>query len=167
VSMDMYVYGYVCLWIYMSMDMCVYEYLCHTPKKGGGGGCDSVSQGEGGVLTPFPVHFAHTFIRARAHTHTHTHTNTHTHTYTRCVSGAGAAATTSYQKRVEHDSLVSQPIFRETYQRLKASHKHWAKHWPEKTDPQKFVFEETGIAAYLVWKFLKSAWRRRRRFITC
>ena len=57
---------------------------------------------------------------------------------------------TSYEKRVQLDVLVDQQEFRLEYQRMKNLYKHWAKNWPERTDPQKFVFEETGIAAYLV-----------------
>jgi hypothetical protein len=70
--------------------------------------------------------------------------------WARCVQGVGASTRTCYQKRVTHDSLVEQAEFRREYQQLKDQHKHWAKEWPEKTDPQKFVFEETGIAAYLI-----------------
>ena len=62
----------------------------------------------------------------------------------------GQGVGTSYQKRVAHDGLVEEHAFRLEYQRMKKEHKHWAKQWPEKTDPQKFVFEETGIAAYLI-----------------
>eukprot|EP00960_Hanusia_phi_P058696 763954-Hanusia_phi.AAC.5 len=64
---------------------------------------------------------------------------------------------TSYEKRVQLDVLVDQQKFRSEYQRMKNLYKHWAKDWPERTDPQKFVFEETGIAAYLValWKSRK------------
>ncbi len=57
---------------------------------------------------------------------------------------------TGYKKRVNHDRLVSRDDYYAVYESLKERHMHWAKEWTEKTDPTKFVFEDIGIAAYLI-----------------
>jgi tRNASer (uridine44-2'-O)-methyltransferase len=60
-----------------------------------------------------------------------------------------------YQKRVHHDQIVSQKSFQDTYSKLKAKHSKWLLDaWVEVTDPLKHVFEDLGIAAFLIelWK---------------
>jgi tRNASer (uridine44-2'-O)-methyltransferase len=60
-----------------------------------------------------------------------------------------------YQKRVHHDQIISQKRFQDTYSRLKAKHAKWLMDaWAEVTDPLKHVFEDLGIAAFLIelWK---------------
>ncbi|KAF2753520.1 DUF1613-domain-containing protein [Pseudovirgaria hyperparasitica] len=66
---------------------------------------------------------------------------------------AGRAA--GYVKRVHHDQVVPQKDFQDTYTRLKLKYaKDLVKDWVEKTDPAKHVFEDLGIAAFLIelWK---------------
>ncbi|KAI8055935.1 hypothetical protein BDF22DRAFT_672965 [Syncephalis plumigaleata] len=56
-----------------------------------------------------------------------------------------------YQKRSHHDQLVSKETYLAEYARVKARHAHyWIEHWPEKTDPGKFVFEDIAIATWLL-----------------
>ena len=56
-----------------------------------------------------------------------------------------------YKKRVHHDQLVSQKRFQDTYSRLKAQYaKNVIAAWVESTDPVKHVFEDLGIAAFLI-----------------
>jgi tRNASer (uridine44-2'-O)-methyltransferase len=60
-----------------------------------------------------------------------------------------------YQKRVQLDQIISQKRFQDTYTRLKAKHAKWLMDaWAEVTDPLKHVFEDLGIAAFLIelWK---------------
>jgi tRNASer (uridine44-2'-O)-methyltransferase len=60
-----------------------------------------------------------------------------------------------YTKRVHHDLIVPQIAFQNTYTRLKATYaKTLIKDWAEQTDPTKHVFEDLGIAAFLIelWK---------------
>ncbi|XP_054855868.1 probable tRNA (uracil-O(2)-)-methyltransferase [Eublepharis macularius] len=47
-------------------------------------------------------------------------------------------------------SLVSVDRYNNTYQNLKEKYKEIVKVWPEVTDPQKFVYEDVAIAAYLL-----------------
>ncbi|XP_037385452.1 probable tRNA (uracil-O(2)-)-methyltransferase [Talpa occidentalis] len=47
-------------------------------------------------------------------------------------------------------SLISMAKYSSTYQELKAKYKDLVKVWPEVTDPEKFVFEDVAIAAYLL-----------------
>lgn len=55
------------------------------------------------------------------------------------------------QRRVPFDVLVPEAMYRRRYNRLKEVYgKPWVEKWPEQTDPQKFVYEEVGIAAYLL-----------------
>lgn len=63
----------------------------------------------------------------------------------------GESAT--YEKRVQHDQLVDPLVFYAKYQALKQKHKHWVDSWEEATDPQKFVFEDIGIAAFCICLF--------------
>ncbi|KAF2425813.1 DUF1613-domain-containing protein [Tothia fuscella] len=63
--------------------------------------------------------------------------------------GTGQAA--GYEKRVHHDIIVPQAAFQNTYTRLKAKYaKDLIGQWVEQTDPEKHVFEDLGIAAFLI-----------------
>ena len=63
--------------------------------------------------------------------------------------GHGTAA--GYIKRVHHDVLMPQARYQDTYTRLKAVHaKRLLDSWVETTDPGKHVFEDLGIAAFLI-----------------
>ncbi|KAF2458143.1 hypothetical protein BDY21DRAFT_284143 [Lineolata rhizophorae] len=67
--------------------------------------------------------------------------------------GRGRAA--GYRKRVHHDVVVPQAPFQDTYTALKLKYaKRLIKDWVEQTDPAKHVFEDLGIAAFLIelWK---------------
>ena len=60
-----------------------------------------------------------------------------------------------YIKKVHHDQLVSQKRVQDTYTELKRIHaKRLCDNWVEKTEPSKHVFEDLGIAAFLIelWK---------------
>lgn len=66
---------------------------------------------------------------------------------------AGRAA--GYVKRVHHDQVVPQKAFQDTYTYLKLKYaKDLVKNWAEQTDPTKHVFEDLGIAAFMIelWK---------------
>ncbi|KAG0248354.1 tRNA methyltransferase 44 [Mortierella polycephala] len=55
------------------------------------------------------------------------------------------------KSRVEHDVLVPKELYQKTYARLKEKHaQKWVQSWAEKTDAQKFVFEDIAIASWLV-----------------
>ncbi|EME87380.1 uncharacterized protein MYCFIDRAFT_97816, partial [Pseudocercospora fijiensis CIRAD86] len=59
-----------------------------------------------------------------------------------------------YEKRVHLDRILSQKRYQDTYARLKAKYgKKISEKWVEVTDPGKHVFEDIGIAAFLmeVW----------------
>lgn len=63
--------------------------------------------------------------------------------------GQGKAA--GYVKRVHHDVVLPQAAVQNTYARLKAKHgKVLCEQWVETTDPTKHVFEDLGIAAFLI-----------------
>lgn len=56
-----------------------------------------------------------------------------------------------YRKRVHHDLIIPQQKFQDTYTRLKRVHaKPLVDNWQEVTDPSKHVFEDLGIAAFLI-----------------
>ncbi|KAI4761715.1 DUF1613-domain-containing protein [Aureobasidium sp. EXF-3400] len=62
-----------------------------------------------------------------------------------------------YQKRVHHDLVVPQKTFQETYARLKSTYaRSLIDGWAEVTDPAKHVFEDLGIASFLIelWKVM-------------
>lgn len=70
-----------------------------------------------------------------------------------CKHGQGQM--TGYTKRVQHDQLVSQQRVQDKYTELKEKHaKRLCDRWVEKTEPSKHVFEDLGIAAFLIemWK---------------
>lgn len=63
--------------------------------------------------------------------------------------GEGRAA--GYVKRVHHDVILPQATVQDTYTRLKAKYaKAIINSWVEDTDPTKHVFEDLGIAAFLI-----------------
>ncbi|KAG0042861.1 tRNA methyltransferase 44 [Gryganskiella cystojenkinii] len=68
----------------------------------------------------------------------------------------GVNTTKGFTKsRVQHDIMVPKEMYMSTYARLKEKYaQKWVESWPEKTDARKFVFEDIGIAAWLValWK---------------
>lgn len=56
-----------------------------------------------------------------------------------------------YQKRVHHDVVVPRKIFQDTYAYLKGEYaKELIDNWVEQTPAQKHVFEDLGIAAFLI-----------------
>ncbi|KAF5335627.1 hypothetical protein D9758_014800 [Tetrapyrgos nigripes] len=66
----------------------------------------------------------------------------------------GWGAMTNYQKRVQHDVLVSRERYQDLYLIMRERHKGLVDTWKEVTDPLKHVFEDIGIATYLIllWK---------------
>ncbi len=67
----------------------------------------------------------------------------------------GQGALNGYTKRVHHDQIISQQRVQDTYTRLKTVHaERLCDHWAEQTDSSKHVFEDLGIAAFLIelWK---------------
>ncbi|MCJ1256095.1 tRNA(Ser) Um(44) 2'-O-methyltransferase [Lignoscripta atroalba] len=67
----------------------------------------------------------------------------------------GQGSLVGYQKRVHHDQLISQQRVQDTYTELKRKHaKRLCDSWVEQTEPSKHVFEDLGIAAFLIelWK---------------
>ncbi|KAF9458395.1 hypothetical protein BDZ94DRAFT_1325565 [Collybia nuda] len=66
----------------------------------------------------------------------------------------GWGAVTNYKKRVIHDYLVPRDTYQDLYLIMRERHKHLVDTWQEVTDPLKHVFEDIGIATYLMllWK---------------
>ncbi|KAL6721922.1 tRNA(Ser) Um(44) 2'-O-methyltransferase [Lecanora helva] len=67
----------------------------------------------------------------------------------------GQGQLAGYKKRVHHDQLISQSRVQDRYTDLKEKHaKRLCDRWVEKTEPSKHVFEDLGIAAFLIelWK---------------
>ncbi|KAK6432704.1 tRNA(Ser) Um(44) 2'-O-methyltransferase [Oleoguttula sp. CCFEE 5521] len=63
----------------------------------------------------------------------------------------GEGQLTGYEKRVHHDQIIPQKRYQDTYARLKAKYgKQLTTSWVEVTDPVKHVFEDIGIAAFLI-----------------
>ena len=72
----------------------------------------------------------------------------------------GQGNLTGYTKRVHHDQMVSQQRVQNTYTELKQRHaQRLCDRWVEKTEPSKHVFEDLGIAAFLIelWKNMYGA----------
>ncbi|KAF9473926.1 DUF1613-domain-containing protein [Pholiota conissans] len=71
----------------------------------------------------------------------------------------GWGAVTNYKKRVNHDCLVPRDEYQDLYLIMRERHKHLVDTWKEVTDPLKHVFEDIGIATYLMlfWKITFSA----------
>jgi len=69
----------------------------------------------------------------------------------RVVHKHGNGRRDGYVKRVHHDRIIPQARFQDTYARLKTKYaKEFIKDWVEQTDPTKHVFEDLGIAAFLI-----------------
>ena len=67
----------------------------------------------------------------------------------------GTGNMAGYQKRVHHDQIIEQKRVQDTFAELKRKHVHrLINNWVEKTDPAKQVFEQIGIASFLIelWK---------------
>ena len=67
----------------------------------------------------------------------------------------GQGLLAGYQKRVNHDQILSQQRVQNKYTELKERHSARLRdRWVEKTKPSKHVFEDLGIAAFLIelWK---------------
>lgn len=67
----------------------------------------------------------------------------------------GQGTLAGYTKRVHHNQLISQQRVQDTYTELKLRHADRLRdNWVEQTEPSKHVFEELGIAAFLIelWK---------------
>ncbi|RFU32604.1 hypothetical protein B7463_g3716, partial [Scytalidium lignicola] len=63
----------------------------------------------------------------------------------------GEGSVAGYVKRVHHDVILPQATVQNTYSRLKAKYaKGVIDSWVETTDPTKHVFEDLGIAAFLI-----------------
>lgn len=63
----------------------------------------------------------------------------------------GQGKLAGYQKRVHHDQIISQQRVQDTYTDLKKRHaKRLCDNWIEQTEPSKHVFEDLGIAAFLM-----------------
>ncbi|KAI0375354.1 DUF1613-domain-containing protein [Pilatotrama ljubarskyi] len=66
----------------------------------------------------------------------------------------GWGAVTNYKKRVVHDCIVAREAYQDLYLIMRERHKHLVNDWQEVTDPLKHVFEDIGIATFLMllWK---------------
>ncbi|KAI9808469.1 MAG: tRNA(Ser) Um(44) 2'-O-methyltransferase [Phylliscum demangeonii] len=67
----------------------------------------------------------------------------------------GQGTLAGYVKRVQHDTIIPQARYQNTYTALKARHaKRLLANWAEATDGAKHAFEDLGIAAFLteVWR---------------
>ncbi|KAM0245755.1 hypothetical protein ACHAQJ_010472 [Trichoderma viride] len=63
----------------------------------------------------------------------------------------GHGAVEGYVKRVNHDVVIPQDRFQNRYALLKSKYaRQMVDSWAEKTDPTKHVFEDLGIAAFLI-----------------
>lgn len=63
----------------------------------------------------------------------------------------GTGQKAGYEKRVNHDLVVPQQVFQDTYAMLKKKYaRELITSWVETTDPTKHVFEDLGIAAFLI-----------------
>lgn len=63
----------------------------------------------------------------------------------------GHNALNGYTKRVHHDAVIPQPRFQDRYSALKDKYaRSLMLSWAETTDPKKHVFEDLGIAAFLI-----------------
>ncbi|KAL7917730.1 hypothetical protein ACQKWADRAFT_305987 [Trichoderma austrokoningii] len=63
----------------------------------------------------------------------------------------GHGAVRGYVKRVNHDLVIPQDRFQNRYAQLKSKYaRQMVDSWAEKTDPSKHVFEDLGIAAFLI-----------------
>lgn len=73
--------------------------------------------------------------------------------------GVGMAAPIQYEKRVHHDTIVPREDYQDLYLQLKKKYTWVVDRWRESTDPVKHVFEDIGIATFLIclWRDLYKA----------
>ncbi|KAJ6536702.1 hypothetical protein DFH09DRAFT_1249794 [Mycena vulgaris] len=66
----------------------------------------------------------------------------------------GWGALTNYKKRVQHDCIVPREPYQDLYLIMRERFKGLVDTWVESTDPLKHVFEDIGIATFLIllWK---------------
>ncbi|KAI8980663.1 DUF1613-domain-containing protein [Trametes punicea] len=66
----------------------------------------------------------------------------------------GWGAVTNYKKRIHHDCIIPREAYQDLYLVMRERHKHLVNEWREVTDPLKHVFEDIGIATFLMllWK---------------
>jgi len=71
----------------------------------------------------------------------------------------GWGAMTNYKKRVLHDCIIPREPYQDLYLVMRERHKHLVNTWQESTDPLKHVFEDIGIATFLMllWKEMYSS----------
>ena len=69
-----------------------------------------------------------------------------------------------YQKRVVHDMIVPRNEFNIQYSKLKEKYSCWVDKWTETTNPIKFVFEDIGIAAFLIALWNQTKLKHNRKF---
>ncbi|KAJ3555548.1 hypothetical protein NM688_g2512 [Phlebia brevispora] len=62
----------------------------------------------------------------------------------------GWGAMIHYKKRVIHDCIVPREPYQDLYLVMRERHKHLVNEWHEVTDPLKHVFEDIGIATFLM-----------------
>ena len=63
----------------------------------------------------------------------------------------GHSDAAGFVKRVQHDVVVPQARFQDRYTQLKVKYaRNLVQNWSETTDPEKHVFEDLGIAAFLI-----------------
>ncbi|KAF3807641.1 tRNA (uracil-O(2)-)-methyltransferase [Colletotrichum gloeosporioides] len=63
----------------------------------------------------------------------------------------GQGRVAGYKKRVHHDVVIPQARFQDRYAELKLKYaRDLVESWAETTDPSKHVFEDLGIAAFLI-----------------
>lgn len=63
----------------------------------------------------------------------------------------GQGSSRGYVKRVHHDMVIPQARFQDRYRQLKSKYaRRLVETWAEATDPGKHVFEDLGIAAFLI-----------------
>ncbi|KAF9240412.1 hypothetical protein BU15DRAFT_87642 [Melanogaster broomeanus] len=68
----------------------------------------------------------------------------------------GWGALTNYQKRVKHDCIIPREEYQDLYLVMRERYKHLVGEWKEVTDPLKHIFEDIGIATYLILLWKKS-----------
>ncbi|KAI1258948.1 hypothetical protein F5Y18DRAFT_411472 [Xylariaceae sp. FL1019] len=67
------------------------------------------------------------------------------------LSKHGEGRNKGYVKRVHHDAIIPQKALQSTYTRLKKTYaRRLIQEWAEVTDPTKHVFEDLGIASFLI-----------------
>ncbi|KAF7302225.1 hypothetical protein MIND_00789500 [Mycena indigotica] len=62
----------------------------------------------------------------------------------------GWGVLSNYQKRVNHDRVVAREAYQDLYLIMREKFKHIVDNWVETTDPLKHVFEDIGIATFLM-----------------